>query len=252
MKLTVLGCGGGIGGDDHTTCFLLDDDVLIDAGSGLGSLSLRRMCELKHVFITHSHMDHIALLPALIDSIGHLRRQPLRVYALEATIRTLQEHVFNWRVWPDFTRIPRPGQPYLAFEPIMVGQTVQLEGRQITPIAANHVVPTVGYHLDSGAASLIFSGDTTVNDSLWEYFNSQANARYLIVESAFPNRDRSIAVASKHYCPALLVPELGKLAGNPEIYITHMKPGETSTIMQELRESSRALRPLTNGQEFEF
>jgi ribonuclease BN (tRNA processing enzyme) len=252
VKFRVLGCGGGVGGDDHTTCFLLDDDILIDAGSGLGSLSLKQMCALDHVFITHSHMDHIALLPVLLDSIGHLRKRPVRVYALEATIRALQEHIFNWRVWPDFTRIPRPNQPYLEFESIMVGQTLKLGARRITPIPANHVVPTVGYHLDSGAASLVFSGDTTVNDSLWAYFNSCANARYLIVESAFPNRDRSIAVASKHYCPSLLVPELTKLAGQPDIYITHMKPGETQTIMHELRESARALKPLTNGQVFEF
>ena len=34
MKLRVLGCSGGIGGN-RTTSFLLDHDVLIDAGTGL-------------------------------------------------------------------------------------------------------------------------------------------------------------------------------------------------------------------------
>jgi ribonuclease BN (tRNA processing enzyme) len=252
VKLEILGCGGGVGGDDHTTCFLIDDDILIDAGTGLGSLSLEQLCALDHVFITHSHMDHIALLPVLIDSIGHLRKRPVRVYALEATIRALQEHIFNWRVWPDFTRIPQPSQPYLQFQAIMVGQTLALSGRNITPIPANHVVPTVGYHLDSGEASLVFSGDTTVNDALWSYFNSCRNGRYLIVESAFPNRDLSIAVASKHYCPALLVPELTKLKSEPEIYVTHMKPGETQTILRELDESGRDIKPLVNRQVFEF
>lgn len=252
MRLKVLGCGGGIGGEDRTTCFMVDNDVLIDAGSGLACLSLEQMCGLEHVFITHSHMDHIALLPILLDSVGHIRGRPIRVHALEATIRALQEHVFNWRVWPDFTRIPSASRPYLEFNPILVGQTLDLDGRRVTPISANHVVPTVGYHLDSGAASLLFSGDTTVNDSLWDRFNSSPNARYLIVESAFPNRDRSIAVASKHYCPSLLIPDLAKLTGRPEIYVTHMKPGETETIMQELRESPLALKPLSNGQLFDF
>jgi len=252
VRLRVLGCGGGIGGEERTTCLLIDNDILIDAGSGLSALSLEEMCELDHVFITHSHMDHIALLPVLLDSIGHLRRRPVRVYALEATIRTLQEHIFNWRVWPDFTRIPRASQPYLEFEAIMVEQTLDLRGRHITPIPANHVVPTVGYHLDSGTASLIFSGDTTVNDSLWSHFNSSANARYLIVESAFSNRDQAIAVASKHYCPSLLIPDLAKLTGEPSVYITHMKPGETQTIMQELAASSCSVKPLVNNQIFEF
>lgn len=252
MRLRVLGCGGGIGGQERTTCLLIDNDVLIDAGSGLSALSLEQMCDLDHVFITHSHMDHIALLPVLLDSIGHLRTRPVRVYALEATIRTLQEHIFNWRVWPDFTRIPRASEPYLEFQAILVGQKLDLGGRHITPIPANHVVPTVGYHLDSGASSLIFSADTTVNDSLWAHFNSSANARYLIVESAFPNRDRAIAVASKHYCPSLLIPDLAKLDGLPQIYISHMKPGETQTIMQELAASAHALKALVNDQVIDF
>ena len=40
MKLRILGCSGGISGDLRTTSMLLDHDVLIDAGTGVGDLSI--------------------------------------------------------------------------------------------------------------------------------------------------------------------------------------------------------------------
>jgi len=52
---------------------LLDHDVLIDAGTGVGDLSLTEMSLIDHVFITHSHLDHIACIPLLMDSVGFLR-----------------------------------------------------------------------------------------------------------------------------------------------------------------------------------
>src|ERR1039457_1186052 len=62
MKLAVLGCYAGIGGARRTTALLLDDDVLIDAGSGVGELSLEQMVKVDHVFLTHSHLDHCGFI----------------------------------------------------------------------------------------------------------------------------------------------------------------------------------------------
>ena len=40
MKLRVLGCSGGIGARARTTSFLVDEDILIDAGTGVEDLSV--------------------------------------------------------------------------------------------------------------------------------------------------------------------------------------------------------------------
>ena len=40
MHIRVLGCSGAIGKDCRTTSFLLDDNVLVDAGTGVGDLTL--------------------------------------------------------------------------------------------------------------------------------------------------------------------------------------------------------------------
>lgn len=254
MKLRVLGCSGGIGGCLRTTSFLVDHDILIDAGTGVGNLSIPELTAIDHIFVTHSHMDHIGFIPFLIDTVGGMRSSPLVVHATHATLDILRKHVFNWQVWPDFTEIPSRDQPFLRFEPVHMGVPVKIGARTFTPVPANHVVPAVGYHVDSGQASLVFTGDTTTNDEFWSVVNRIENLRYLIIETAFCNRERELAVASKHLCPSMLADELAKLSRSPEVYITHLKPGELELIMHEIDECAGAYNPrmLRNDQVFDL
>ena len=244
MKLRVLGCSGGIGGSLRTTSFVLDGDVLLDAGTGVGDLSIEELRAIDHVFLTHSHLDHVTSLPFLVDTVGWMRERPVTVHALPETIEVLKQHLFNWKLWPDFAQIPDADNPWMRYEPVAVGQKVDLGGgRGITPLPANHVVPAVGYHLDSGRGSLVFTGDTTVNDSLWPLVNEIRNLRYLIIETAFRNREHELARASKHLSPDMLAQELEKLERPVEIYITHLKPGEYEVIMEEIQTCAGKFNP---------
>lgn len=255
MRVRVLGCSGGIGGRHlRTTAFLVDHDILVDGGTGVGELSLLELAEIDHVFVTHSHLDHVASIPFMVDTVGDMRSRPLVVYGLPETLDALRAHVFNWSIWPDFSAIPSSDSPLLRFQPIALGETVVLGGRGITSLPANHTVPAVGYQLDSGFASLVFTGDTTAHDPLWQAVNRIRNLRYLIVETAFPDCAYDLTLASKHLCPKLLAQELAKLHHNPEIFITHLKPGQVEITMQEIEQAVSAFRPrmLQNNQVFEF
>jgi ribonuclease BN (tRNA processing enzyme) len=254
MRLRVLGCSGGIGGDFHTTSFLLDRDMLIDAGTGLGELSLAEMSVIDHIFITHSHLDHIACLPLLVDSVGFMRDKPLYIHATAATLDILQKHIFNWEIWPDFAAIPNLHRPVMRYEEIKLGEAVEVGGRKLTPLPVNHVVPAVGFWIDSGKGSLVFSGDTTTCDALWQAINRIKDLRYLIVETAFSNAEKKLAVLSKHLCPILLAEELKKLKLDPQIFISHLKPGEAELTMQEISDCVQGFNPsiLQNGQVFDF
>ena len=254
MKLRILGCSGGIGGDLRTTSMLLDHDVLIDAGTGVGDLSIDELSRIDHIFVTHSHLDHVASIPFMVDSVGWMRDKPIIVHAIEPTLEILRQHLFNWKLWPDFTQIPDAQSPFLRYEPVALGKTVELNGRRLTPLPANHVVPAIGYRLDSGRASLVFTGDTTTNDPLWREVNKIENLRYLIIETAFCNRERELAVASKHLCPSMLAEELAKFKRKADVYITHLKPGEVELTMQEIGECcpAHAPRMLENNQIFEL
>ncbi|MBI5437592.1 MAG: 3',5'-cyclic-nucleotide phosphodiesterase [Nitrosomonadales bacterium] len=254
MKLRVLGCSGGIGVNLRTTSFLLDHDILIDAGTGVGELGLTELAAIGHIFVTHSHLDHIACIPLLLDSVGFMRDRPLTIYATDETLEILKQHIFNWKIWPDFSVLPNAQRPVMRYQPIKLGETVALNGRRITAIPANHTVPAVGYHLDSGTASLVFSGDTTTNDALWEAVNKIENLRYLIIETAFPNSEKDLAILSKHLCPSLLGEELTKFKRDAEVFITHLKPGEIEPTMREIENLAGRPHPgmLLNNQEFDF
>lgn len=254
MKLEVLGCSGGIGGELRTTAFLVDDDILIDGGTGVTSLGIEALAKIDHVFITHCHLDHIASIPLMVDSVARMRDKPLTIYGSEAVISILRGHIFNWEIWPDFTRIPNVKTPFMQYRIIQTGKPLTLRDRVITALPAEHVVPAVGYHLESAVGSLVFSGDTTTNDALWDYVNNIDNLRYIIVETAFSNTEKDIAILSKHLCPSMLADELKKLKQQAEIYITHLKPGEAEQTMREIRECvvDRKTRMLENGQIFEF
>ncbi|HEV8108366.1 MAG TPA: 3',5'-cyclic-nucleotide phosphodiesterase, partial [Burkholderiales bacterium] len=219
-----------------------------------GDLTLAELSQIDHICVTHSHLDHVASIPFLVDTVGGMRSKPIVVHATRATIEILRNHLFNWAIWPDFTEIPTPEAPFLRFREIVVGEAITLSGRTITPIPARHTVPAVGYHLDSGAASLVFTGDTAPNDALWSVVNGIGNLKFLIIETAFSNKERHLAEISRHLCPMTLAEELKKLERGAEIYITHLKPGEIEPTMLEIEESAGAYRPrmLQNNLVLEF
>jgi ribonuclease BN (tRNA processing enzyme) len=255
MRLRVLGCSGSIGGQQNrTTSFLVDQDILIDAGTGVGDLSLADLTLIDHIFVTHSHLDHVNSIAFFLDSVGALRPRPVTVYATASTIATLKKNLFNWDIWPDFTQIPTPEQPWLRYQEVQVGKVIVLGGRRITVLPAVHTVPAVGYQLDSGKGSLVFTGDTGPNDALWNTVNRIENLKFLIIETAFSDKDRHLAELALHLCPSMLAEELAKLKRPAEIYITHLKPSEVELTMQEIEELPGDLRPrpLLNNHVFEF
>jgi ribonuclease BN (tRNA processing enzyme) len=238
MKLTILGCSGGIGSGRHTTCLKVDDDVLIDAGTGITTLDFEQLLAIDHVFITHAHLDHVLGLPLLLDSVGDMRATPVMVHALPEVLEVLSSHLFNWHLWPDFREIPSAEAPWVRFAPLRLGEAFTLNGRTFIPLPVNHVVPACGIHLATASGSLVFSGDTTHSDAFVAALNAIPDLRHLIIETSFENALVDIAKESKHHWPDSLVAELQGLSVRPKVWITHLKPGNESAIMNELREAA--------------
>jgi ribonuclease BN (tRNA processing enzyme) len=233
-QLKILGCSGGFGAGLRTTSFLWDDDILIDAGTGVGDLSLEELIKIDQIFLTHSHLDHIVSIAFMADAVGAKRSQPLKVYGLAQTLQALHQKIFHDHIWPDFTVIPSPEKPFIQFHEITPGQTVAIGSRQIQAIAVNHILPALGYLIRSDTGSLAFSGDTTTCPGLWKFLSEQPDLRHVIVEASFPNAELSLAKISKHYCPSLLLADLAGFSSSSQIHISHTKPGESAQIMQEL------------------
>lgn len=254
MRLAILGCSGGIARDARTTALLLDDDVLIDAGTGVGDLDLAQLRRIDHVFLTHSHLDHFTALPLLLDSVGSDRNAPVTVHAQPATLEALQYHIFNDIVWPDFSRIPTPDRPFLRYQPMAVGAERELRGRRLRSIAVNHVVPAVGYLVSGPNGSFAFSGDTTVTEEFWGVLNNCDDLRHVIIESSFLDDEIALARLSGHLCSSLLAEQLKKLKAGPQVHVTHLMPGHEEAAMREIRSQApmRAPQRLMRGQVFEI
>ena len=274
MILNVLGCSGSIAAGCKTTAFLLDGDVLIDAGTGVGDLALEALARIDHILISHSHLDHVLSIGLLADGVMRVRsaagRGPIQVHALPETLAALRQHIFNGVIWPDFTRLPSAEQPVLQLVPFAVGDLLELNGKRIEVLSAAHTVPACGFAVECGGSAdgdaetatttttgnandkrswWVYTGDTGPNPLLWERLRRMKVA-HLIIETAFSDEERQLARISRHLCPAALGHELAHLEGSVDVHITHIKPGESEAVMTQIAKLGmpHRVQALTAGQ----
>lgn len=257
MNIRVLGCSGSIALGCRTTSFLLDDDILFDAGTGVGDLTLEELARIDHILLSHSHLDHVLGVPLLADSVMRRRqgRPPIQVHALAPTLQVLREHLFNNQLWPDFTRLPSRDRPVLELQQIEVGQVLALGGaaRLIEVLPAAHAVPACGFAVEGPRGrDWVYTGDTGPNPALWLALAARTGRQVgqLVIEIAFPESERQVAAHSRHHCPSTLASELAGLPAGVQVLLTHIKPGELEAIRADLTERlpGVALQALEAGQ----
>jgi ribonuclease BN (tRNA processing enzyme) len=182
---------------------LIDNDVLIDAGTGIGDLTLDDLDSIRHVFLTHAHLDHIAGLPMLVDRIFDVNFDvPLTVYAREETLRALQDHLFNGVIWPDFSRLPSAENPMLRYRVCSPGDTVTIDDRDFYAVDVMHSVPSLGYTVQNSGGAFAVSGDTKTNETLWPVLNACDDLRVLVIEVSFPDEMERLATESSAHADA--------------------------------------------------
>jgi len=235
MELRVLGCSGGEAEGNRLTGLLVNGTVAIDAGSLTQALSLEEQVEIRQIFISHSHLDHICTLPFFTKNIFGHTDVPVEIHALPETLDALRRHLFNDELWPDFSVIPSPDNPIIRFSEIEPGRTYEVEGLRITPIPVNHLVPCVGYCVEDDHSAFIFSSDTAETDRVYEMANATPNLRLFITEASFPNAQGWLADAAKHLTPEKLGRELKKLKVDVPVGIYHLTPGDRAVMLPELK-----------------
>ncbi|MEM8983627.1 MAG: 3',5'-cyclic-nucleotide phosphodiesterase [Pseudomonadota bacterium] len=250
MQVRVLGCSGGIGAGARTSSLLVDEWLLLDAGTGVGDLTLPELRKIRAVLLTHSHLDHVASLPLFIDSVFDSgRHEPVVVYARSATIAALQQHIFNWVIWPDFTQLPSPEAPMLKFVAVEPDEVVDFGSLAVQAVEVEHTVPSQGYVLTQADRAFAISGDTSTNRTLWPKLNATSNLKTLVIEVSFPNELASLAKKSGHYVPQTMAADLVQLNHEPDIWLNAMKPGDERKILGQVREAlpGRSVRMLETG-----
>jgi len=253
ISIRLLGCNGGIGGTTRqSTCYLLGDRVLIDAGTGLGTLPLEQMQRIDHVVLTHAHLDHIACLPLLVDSVAAQRTSPIQVWALPEVTAILAEHLFNDKIWPDFTRIPTPEQPFLQLNALP--ETLIVAGMRISALPAEHGIPACGLRVECQGVSVAFSGDTADCPAFWAAVKADQALSAVVVECSYPAAMKDMALLSMHLDTSTLLPRLRALPDHVSSVVIHRKPGLEAAIAAELTAglSGKDLRLPVPGDTLQF
>jgi cAMP phosphodiesterase len=224
-------------------------------GSAASTLSLAEQASIRHVLLSHAHLDHIKDLPFVIENVFRPGGDPLQVYAMAATLDALRSHIFNDAVWPDFTVLPTPDDGVLEYHELVFGQPMQVGALQVTAFPVNHPGGCAGFLLDSGDGILVVSGDTGPTQELWNAVNARApHVRAVLVETSFPNRLNSLADVSGHLTPARLQRELEKLhLSDVPVYVYHIKEPTRAETVAELEQLGDArLRILEPGTTIDF
>lgn len=259
MKIRVLGCHGsdqlldGVQGlHQCRTCgFLVNETVMVDAGTVGAALHLAELKRIRQVLLTHLHFDHIQGLPTLADNLADDVVDPVGLVGTPEVLEGLRRYLFNGQLYPDFLHLPNPQRPVFSLHPLTVGKEVAIAALRVTPIRVNHLVPTVGFLIRDGDSSFLYSGDTYVTEEIWRIAAREPTLKAVFIEASFPDEMADLAQASLHLTPSLLAQEFRKI-GKPElpVYVYHLKPRFRDDIARQLsRLGIPHLTVLKEGQE---
>ncbi len=251
MELRILGAAGSETPDGNAPGYLLDEHLMLDAGTAAGVLGEAEQIALRWIVVTHAHLDHIKDIPFLADNrIMHNGVGPLTVLAPEDVLGPLRVHIFNDVIWPDFLRIPSPEHPAIVFQPLVPDKEAVLGPFSIRPFPVTHAVPCYGYVVKKNGTTLVYSGDTGRTDRLWI---EAEKADAMIVEVSFPNAMDNLALASGHLTPAMLQEALGGMTAPPRrVFVVHAKPRHRDRIARELSVAEPGGVLIRSGQRFKI
>lgn len=255
MKVKILGCSGSEAIGHNPPGFLVNDVMMLDAGTITAALSINAQSRITDVLISHTHLDHIKSLLFLADNIIGRIKKPVNIRAIPKVLDAIKKHLLNDLIWPDFTKIPTVKDPVLTYAPMPVGKTVTIAGLKVKAIPMSHPVPAVGFLVGDGTSSFIYSADTGPNEGLWKEAAKVKNLNAIIVDTSFPNSMHVVAGLSGHFTPDQLHRDLTKARINYDvpIYIYHIKPVHKKTVIRELKALGRKnVKVLQEGKTYHF
>lgn len=255
MKVKVLGCSGSETIGHRPPGFLVNDAVMLDAGTITAALSLNAQAKITDILISHPHLDHVKGVLFLADNIIGRVKKPVNIRALPQVIDAVRKHLMNDTIWPDFTRIPSPKNPLFAYRPFQPGENLTLGGLRVKPIPMNHPVPAVGFLVSDGRSSILYSADTGPNELLWSEAAKAKNLKAIIVDTSFPDAFDALADVSGHFTPRQLHRDLAQANVNSDvpIYVYHIKPVHEARVIRDLRSLGRRnVKVLKEGKTYHF
>lgn len=219
----------------HYACFIVDGCVAFDAGSLANAVTPVERENIRDVVLTHAHLDHIAGLPLFIDDLFATLTKPVRIHGTRAVIKVLEDHIFNWSVYPRFSELTNWFGKVVEYQEHEYDVDFQVRHLTVRPVAVNHKVPSSGFIISDGNATIAMTGDTAETDRFWTVVNETENVSAILIECAFPDDFAELAAVSHHLTPSKMAFEIGKLKRQDcPIYAVNLKPMYRDAIVSQL------------------
>lgn len=241
MRIRILGAHRCQSKSTGHVCLLIDDTLVIDAGSLTSSLSIADQQKLRAVLLTHQHYDHIRDIPSLALNLA-LQGSSIKVYSTPKVRAIIESHLLNGEIYPKFHELPEE-KPAVILKLVTPYETQMIDGHKILAVPVNHCETTVGYQVsDAKGKAMFYTADTGPGLSdCWKHVSPQL----LIVDVTVPDRLEGFARRTGHLTPNLLNKELinfRDLRGYlPQITVVHMDATLEREIKKEIAVIAKAL-----------
>lgn len=152
----------------NTTCIEVRSDdgtlIVLDAGTGLFPLAQSLLAEARrpieaHLFISHSHWDHIHGLPFFSPLFVKGSRLRLHGAGDPASGKGI-EHVMAVQLQYSYFPVGEAQMDAtIEYRTIAPGESIEVGDARVSQVLMNHPVTDLGYRIDCGGKSLFFTGD---------------------------------------------------------------------------------------------
>ncbi|MBD64274.1 MAG: 3',5'-cyclic-nucleotide phosphodiesterase [Halobacteriovoraceae bacterium] len=234
MQVKIIGGHGGVTKNYNATSYLIDDALLIDAGSVASGLDIEDQLKIDHILISHAHLDHTKDLAFICDNCFGLKGKPFQVYSHKTVHKAIKDHLFNDTIWPDFSVLPTEKNPTIQFNEIDNEKEIILGDYKVVPVHVQHPGDAYGFIVEKGDVAILFTQDTAATDRIWEVGKKYKNLKAIFTEVSFPNHLQTVADLSDHHSPQTMKEELKKMPKDVPVYLGHLKPNYQEQLIQEI------------------
>lgn len=243
----------------NTTCIEIRTDnndlIILDAGTGIHMLGLELLKSepvIAHLFMTHTHWDHIQGLPFF--SPLFISGNQVKIYGgLDPVTNEGIERALNVQLQYSYFPIREAElNANIEYNTIKAGEAVTIGSAIVTPILLNHPVLNFGYRVDSDGQSLFFTGDfepqfniykpgdinfdeyqSIIDKKQHEIIQSMKNVDALIFDSSYTTEEYATKQGWGHSTYKFAI-EHARLANAKKLFLTHHEPTRTDRKLEDI------------------